>query len=123
MPREAPTEIRKQLKRWGREATLLRCLNLILGAVATLASVLVAAKLHSFPQIAIEWIAIVAAGSAALLTSLDTGPKANRTRNAWRRLNAAVILYESEGKLSIEQLVEEYKEAEFMIGDVTIKPQ
>lgn len=121
MSKEVPQEIRKQLTRWGQQATLYRYANAILGAAAVVASVLVAAKINSFQKATIEWVAVVAASTSGLLTSLDMGPKANRMRNAWRRLNTAVILYESEGsQMTIEQLVKEYSEAESLIGDTTI---
>jgi uncharacterized membrane protein len=121
MPKQAPREIRRQLVKWGHQAIILRAVNVILGVTATVASVLVAAKINSFDKTTIEWLAVAAAAAAGLLTALDTGPKANRMRSAWRRLNAAVIMFESDGDLTIEQLVSEYSEAESMIGDVQIK--
>ena len=121
MPKEVPREIQKQLAKWGRQATILRVVNVLLGITATVASILVAAKINSFGKTTIEWLAVAAAASAGLLASLDMGPKANRMRNAWRRLNAAVIMFESDGDLTLKQLVKEYSEAESMIGDVKIE--
>lgn len=121
MPKEVPREIQKQLAKWGRQATILRVVNVLLGITAIIASILVAAKINSFEKTTIEWLAVVAAASAGLLASLNMGPKSNRMRNAWRRLNAAVIMFESDGDLTLEQLVKEYSEAESMIGDVKIE--
>ena len=78
MPKEVPREIQKQLAKWGRQATILRVVNVLLGITAIIASILVAAKINSFEKTTIEWLAVVAAASAGLLASLNMGPKSNR---------------------------------------------
>jgi len=122
MPRTAPDNVTRNLHAWGRQVPLLRTVHAILGIVATLSSVLVAAKINTFKPIQIQWLAFAAAGSIGLLTAFDLGGKANGMRRAWRRLNAAVTLYEADGPISLEQLVKIYEECEAMIGDVKATP-
>jgi len=41
-------------------------------------------------------------------------------RNAWRMLNEAKIRYEIEKDMSVEKLVDAYRDGEKLIGDVVV---
>jgi hypothetical protein len=115
---QVPPRIAKQLWIWSWQAKLLRFTQVFLGLLATIASMLVAAKMYPFEHI--EWFAFIAAASVALLSSLDLSSKANRMRDAWRLLNTAVMRYEN-SLLDVEGLFRAYEEGEKIIGDVNIK--
>ena len=121
MAKEAPQEIRKQLAKWNRMARLLRLTNAVLAITATLTSLVVAATISLFNPLTVTVLAFLAAASGALMHTFKTSAKANRVRKAWRNLNAAVILYESDGQISLEELVQEYSKGEELIGDVDIE--
>jgi len=122
MPRTAPGNITEALHAWGWQVPVLRTVHAILGIAAVLCSVLVAAKISTFAAAAIQWLAFTAAGATGLLAAFDLGGKANRMRRAWRKLNAAVTLYEADGQISLEQLVQIYEQSEELIGDVKEVP-
>jgi hypothetical protein len=115
---QVPPRIAKQLWTWSWQAKFLRFTQVFLGLLATLASMLVAARKSPFENF--EWVAFLAAASVALLSSLDLSSKANRMRDAWRLLNAAVMRYEN-SLLDVEGLFKAYEEGEKIIGDVNIK--
>lgn len=120
--REPPSEISKQLRRWTLLAGVLRALHIVLGTMATVCSLLVAAKINSFDRITIEWLSFGAAVAIGLLSAFDLGSKANRFRRAWRRLNIAVVRFSDDENFSKENLFAAYEAAEEMIGDVKEEP-
>lgn len=117
MAKEIPKKVEKQFKKWERQVVVLRFFHVLLGIIAIVASLIVAAKINSFDKEWIEWIALTAAVSTGLMTGLGLGSKGNRMRSAWRILNAAKIRYESE-IINEKALVDKYEEAEELIGDV-----
>jgi hypothetical protein len=56
------------------------------------------------------------------MSGFNLGEKANRTRRAWRRLNAARLRYLSQEDFSVAQLIDAYSLAESEIGDVKENP-
>lgn len=114
-------EVEIQLNKWKRQTFGLRTIHAVLGIIAVVASLLVAAKINSFNSDTIEWFAFLAAVSTGLLTAFDLGSKANRMRRAWRKLNAALIKYRRQQINDIE-LLKIYEESEDLIGDVKENP-
>lgn len=123
MVREPPKEITYLLKKWKKSSDRLRAVHVSLATIAVVASLTVAAKIHSFQSDQIEWIALTAAVSTGLLGGLGLGTKSNNMRRAWRILNAAMMRYreEPEEQFSMEQLIKEYEKGEEIIGDVNAK--
>ena len=122
MERRVPSKIIKQLSRWSFQCRVLRIAHFILVLTATVSSILVAAKLSTFPQGVTESLAVLAAVSVSLIQAFDLGSKANRMRGAWRKLNAAVILFEEDPQITIRHLVKAYERGEELIGDVKEEP-
>ena len=120
MAKEAPGEIRKQLAKWNRMTRALRILNGSLAIMAIMSSLLVTTTISWLDVQTVAVLAFLAAASIALMHTFKTKAKANRVRRAWRNLNTAVILYESGGPISLEELVQEYLRGEELIGDVEI---
>jgi hypothetical protein len=118
-----PVEITNQLRTWSRLARGLRLLHAGLGISAILCSLIVAAKIHSFGAVTIEWLSFSAAGSIGLLHAFDLGAKANRMRNAWRILNSSVMRFKETDSFSKEDLIKAYEDAEKVIGDVKEEPK
>jgi hypothetical protein len=67
---------------------MLRVVHAFLTIMATVCSLLVAAKISAFKPDYIQWLSFMAAVSVGLLSAFDLGSKANRLRRAWRRLRA-----------------------------------
>ncbi|HEX8708224.1 MAG TPA: hypothetical protein VF723_08285 [Pyrinomonadaceae bacterium] len=127
MGRPVPRKIATQLRKWSLHARVLRISHAVLVTIATLCSVLVAARLNPFQAIPLEWIAATATISLSLMNALDLGSKSNRMRKGWRRLYAATIRFEEnpktpEEKESLNNLIKVYEEAEDIIGDVKEDP-
>jgi hypothetical protein len=120
--RKVPSEISKQLNTWDEQARLLRVIHASLGILAMACSFLVASKINSLDSGTIEWLAFFAALSTGLLSGFDLGSKANRMRRAWRLLNAAILMYEA-NEIEIKNVINAYKEAEKLIGDVKEEPR
>jgi hypothetical protein len=130
--RTVPEKIEKMLKDWYRISSALRAIHTFLVIVATVSSLYVAATVDSANQDSTDllfatpeitaWVALTAAAiSTALLTGFDVGSKPNRTRRAWRTLNAAVMRYQN-WHIDLPQLINIYEECEEVIGDVKELP-
>lgn len=97
----------------------LRFIHVGLGVSATFFSLLAAAQIGSIQDEYAKVFAFIAAISIALMTGFNLGEKSNNVRNAWRELNAAVIAFNSNEKISEEEVIKAYREGEKRIGDVT----
>jgi len=111
--------ILKYLVLWERMARGLRFIHVGLGVSATFFSLLAAAQIGSIQDEYAKVFAFIAAISIALMTGFNLGEKSNNVRNAWRELNAAVIAFNSNEKISEEEVIKAYREGEKRIGDVT----
>ena len=60
----------------------------------------------------------IAALSISLLTAFNLGAKSNNTRNAWRRLNAAIMKF-NENLVSKSAVIEAFEQGESLIGGVS----
>ena len=119
--REVPARISTQLCLWDWEAWILRLLHASLSIIAIASSLLVAAKIDAFQWKYIEWLPIISALSTGLLSGFDLSSKANKMRRAWRKLHAAVILFEEDKSLTMDSLIKTYAEAEDIYGDWKVK--
>jgi hypothetical protein len=111
-------EILKHLKRWELQAGLLRTVHVLLGISAVFCSLLVAAKINSIDKVYIEWLAFMAALSVGIQTGFDLGNKANRVRRAWRLVNWSYLKYKAGNEHTIDNLIDDYKLGEEIVGDV-----
>lgn len=116
--RELPVILR-YLVQWEHMARDLRLVHVMLGVSATFFSLLAAAQIGSIQDEYAKVFAFIAAVSIALMAGFNLGEKSNNVRNAWRELNAAVIAFNSNEKLSEEEVIKAYREGERRIGDVT----
>jgi hypothetical protein len=124
MKQEVPEEILRNLKSWNRIAQALRFAFVFLGLSATLAGLI--ATTYGGDVLDKFWTkfwTLTAAASIGILTAFDIGGKANSVRRAWRKLNAAVLLYRADPDYSIQALITEFQRAEALIGDVNYIPQ
>lgn len=126
-------EIEKKINMWHWYAKLLRFVHIGIGLVATISSITIASKAFdgTFPFLWYTvdgralgpWIAWLTAISTGILTSFNLGKKSNNMRSAWRKLNAAKMIYDSSAKKDtpICNLIKAYEKGEEIIGDVEIK--
>jgi hypothetical protein len=119
---ETLEQIRGSLKKWNRDAAMLRVVHAFLTIMATVCSLLVAAKISAFKPDYIQWLSFMAAVSVGLLSAFDLGSKANRLRRAWRRLRTELLRFEN-GLSKEEELIKAYALAEEIIGDVKEEPK
>jgi len=120
--KKVPYEILEHLHRWSVHAEALRLLYDLLGITGTIFSLLIAMNIKQLRRYT-QWLAFAAALSFGIISAFDIGDKANRTRQAWRQLNAAVLRYQSITDVRIEDLINEYQRAENIVGDVKPNPR
>lgn len=119
--RKVPARIQRQLTIWDWEAYILRLLHALLSIIAIASSLLVASKINTFQRELIEWLAFTSALSTGVLSGFDLSSKANKMRRAWRKLHAAVILFEEDTNTPMEYVIKTYAEAEDIYGDWKVK--
>jgi hypothetical protein len=120
--RKVPDRILRQLKIWDWEAYILRVIHASLSIIAIGCSLLVASKIDTFQSDFIEWLALTSALSTGLISGFDLNSKANKMRNAWRKLHTAIILYEEDPNTKVEHVIKTYAEAEEIYGEWKEKP-
>lgn len=115
-------EVMPFFRLWARNATILWIIHISLGLIATILTIIITALATTQEMgSTIAILAIIAAITAALLTTLDIGTKSNNTRNAWRKLNTAMMKY-NQGLFNKEQVISQYEEGETMIAGITYTP-
>ena len=118
--RAVPKEISRAVEVWYRGSNILRFLHISLGLIAIVLSITVASKIIDPNDTIFSWIAWGTAIATGLLTSFNLGTKSNNMRNAWRLLNEATIRYENQKDMTLEKLVDAYRDGEKLIGDVVV---
>ncbi len=81
------------LELWASNTTKLWAVHILLGVVATFFSLLTAAGIQSIGAGYSQVFAFIAALSISMMTAFNLGAKSNNTRNAWRKLNAAMMKF------------------------------
>lgn len=127
-------EIMPFFRLWARNATILWIIHLSLGIITTILTIIITSVSAtvisttdnsassttnvSFLLGTIPILAVFAAITAALLTSLDIGTKSNNTRNAWRKLNTAMMKYNQGIFTTKELVINAYEEGEALISGI-----
>jgi hypothetical protein len=107
---------------WARNAFILWIIHISLGLITTILTISITSLASvSFYTQSIPILAVFAAITAALLTSLDIGTKSNNTRNAWRKLNIAMMKY-NQNLFNKEQVINAYEEGEALISGINYTP-
>jgi hypothetical protein len=106
------------LKLWGSNATKLWAVHIALGVIATFFSLLTAAGIASIGTGYSQVFAFIAALSISMMTAFNLGAKSNNTRNAWRKLNSAVMKF-NQSIVKKEDVIKAYEEGESLIGGVS----
>lgn len=115
--RELP-EMPAYLELWGSNTTILWTLHIALGVIATFFSLLTASQIGHIDDQYARIFGFMAALSISLLTAFNLGAKSNNTRNAWRRLNAAIMKF-NENLVSKSTVIEAFEQGESLIGGVS----
>jgi hypothetical protein len=110
-------EIARHMYKWDKFGWFLRIMHTLLGLVAIVSSIVIAARISTLDPHILEWLALSSAISVGLQTGFDLGEKANRFRRAWRILKVSYFSYEKNIH-GIDQLIKDYDRAEEMVGDV-----
>ena len=115
--REIP-EMLTYLQLWGSNTTKLWTVHITLGVIATFFSLLTASQIGHIDDQYSRIFGFIAALSISLLTAFNLGAKSNNTRNAWRRLNTAILKF-NEHMIKKEALIAAYIQGESLIGGVS----
>lgn len=116
--RQAPQGYRDLLPVWHKMASQLQTLFVVLGAVATVSSLALAAFAGDIGTIGVKVLSFIPATCLGLIAAFDVGSKANAARAAWRLLNAAVLAYENDMTYTIKELHKQYVAGESLLGDI-----
>jgi hypothetical protein len=127
-PRQVPEGYLALLPVWNNLATNLQRIYVLLGACATISSIVVATFTEQLGTLGVKIVSFILAVSLGLITAFDLGNKANSARTAWRLLNAAVLAYANDPDYSVQDLYKQYLAGEALLGPVKynapdIKPQ
>ena len=117
--KEIIDEIEKHCSYWRMLGNIYIGCIVVFGLAAVSTSVLVSIYTGSDEQIikvsTIKIMACISTISLAILTAFNLVTNSNNARNAWRSLNAALMLYAA-GSISIQQLIEQYQKGENQLG-------
>ena len=116
--RTAPTGYRELLPVWHKLASGLQKSYVILGVLATVASLVVVAFTAELSDMWIKILVMIPSLCLGLMTAFDLGNKANNARAAWRVLNAAVLSYENDETFTIQDLQKQYAAGEALLGEI-----
>jgi len=116
-----PEEIAANLKTWVWITNSLRILQVLLGVVGTAAALTATTFTTDLPHPWTKVCMAVAAFCIGILTAFDIGGKADKTRQAWRQLTGAIMLYRYDDTFTLPKLVEAYEKAEDLVGGVTFR--
>jgi len=115
--RPVPEEITRNLHGWDKGAAWLHFLQIVLSLAAIVSSLLVA--VHFGPSRILRVLAVCSALFTGLVSAFDPGGEANRMRNAWRVLNAALLRYQA-GETGVDKVIDAYERGETIIGSYTV---
>ncbi len=125
MSKEKEDKILKKIEghceKWSMIANAYVVCIIVFGVSAVSTSVLVSIYTGQETLIGVSTIKILACVSTislAILTAFSLVDNSGNARNAWRSLNASLMLY-SAGAISIEQLIEQYQKDESMMGNLS----
>jgi hypothetical protein len=110
-------EMLTYLQLWGSNTTKLWIVHITLGVIATFFSLLTAAEIGHIDDQYTRIFGFISALSISLLTAFNLGAKSNNTRNAWRRLNTAIMKF-NEHMIKKDALIAAYEQGESLIGGV-----
>ncbi|GEO11294.1 hypothetical protein [Segetibacter aerophilus] len=117
--KEIIDEIEKHCSRWRLIGNIYIASIIIFGLAAVSTSVLVSIYTGSDESVikvsTIKVMACISTISLAILTSFNLVSNSANARNAWKSLNAALMLYAA-GSITIQQLIEQYQKGENQLG-------
>lgn len=120
--KEIIDEIERHCRNWRKIANAYIVSILVFGVSAVSTSVLVSIYTGASESVmkveTIKILACISTISLAVLTAFNLVANASNARNAWRSLNAALMLYTA-GSISIQQLIEQYQKGENQLGNVS----
>jgi hypothetical protein len=121
--KEILDEIERHCAKWSRIANIYVACIIIFGTLAVSTSVLVSIYTGNEAMMSVKTIKIMACISTislAILTAFNLVPNSINAKNAWRSLNAAMMMYTA-GSLSLQELIEQYQKGENQFGNFTFK--
>ncbi len=93
-----------------------------MGVIATFFSLLTASQIGHIDNQYARIFGLIAALSISLLTAFNLGAKSNNTRNAWRRLNTAIMKF-NENLVNKGVVIAAYEQGESLIGGVSFSQE
>jgi hypothetical protein len=113
-------EIERHCKNWRKLTNVYIACIVIFGLSAVSTSILVSIYTGSDPSVmsveTIKIMACISTISLGILTAFNLVTNATNARNAWKSLNAALMMYTA-GSITIQQLIEHYQNGENQLGN------
>jgi hypothetical protein len=113
-------EIERHCKKWRKLTNVYITCIVIFGLSAVSTSILVSIYTGSDASVmsvgTIKKMACISTISLGILTAFNLVTNATNARNAWKSLNAALMMYTA-GSITIQQLIEHYQNGENQLGN------
>jgi hypothetical protein len=113
-------EIERHCKKWRKLTNVYIICIVVFGLSAVSTSILVSIYTGSDPSVmsvgTIKIMACISTISLGILTAFNLVTNASNARNAWKSLNAALMMYTA-GSITLEQLIDHYQNGENQLGN------
>ena len=118
MNKEIPNQIKKSLKRWEMQSSMLQFLYIFFGAIAIVAPLVVASFTDILGDLRTRIVSFCGAFAVALIGGFRLSRHANDMRRAYVELRSAIVQFEACNTFTLDNLVEEYTSISKTIGSI-----
>ncbi len=118
MEKKIPNQIKKSLKRWETQSSMLQFLYVFLGAIAIIAPLVVASFTDLLGDLLTRLVSFCGAFAVGLIGGFRLSKQANKMRRAYIELRSAIVRYEACPDVTLDNLVEEYTSIAKTIGSI-----
>ena len=118
MEKKIPNQIKKSLKRWETQSSMLQFLYVFLGAIAIIAPLVVASFTDLLGDLLTRLVSFCGAFAVGLIGGFRLSKQANKMRRAYIELRSATVRYEACPDVTLDNLVEEYTSIAKTIGSI-----
>lgn len=118
MKEEIPNQIKKSLKKWETQSSMLQVLYVFLGAIAIIAPLVVASFTDLLGDLLTRLVSFCGAFAVGLIGGFRLSKQANKMRRAYIELRSAIVRYEACPNFTLDNLVEKYTSIAKTIGSI-----
>lgn len=118
MKNEIPNQIKKSLKKWNIESSILQFLYIFLGAISIIAPLIVAGFTDLLGDFLTRLVSFCGAIAVGIIGGFRLSMHANKSRRAYIELRSAIVRYETNPDFTLDNLAEEYTSIAKTIGSI-----